>query len=82
MNFLKSIIAHIFAISIYLANQTICSDSSDHVLQNDIQHVLIFKFGIFRTSKIGLNLAISRKSLIKLQNVNILSISNVNQTLR
>ena len=39
LNFAKSIIAHIFAIFKHFAKQTIHSDSSDHVLQNDIQHV-------------------------------------------
>ena len=39
MNFAKSIIAHIFGIFKYFAKQTIYSDSPDHVLQNDIQHV-------------------------------------------
>ena len=39
MNFTKSIIVHIFAIFQYFAKQTIYSDSPDHVLQNDIQHV-------------------------------------------
>ena len=36
--FLEFIITHIFTIFKYFAKQTIYSDSSDHVLQNDIQH--------------------------------------------
>ena len=39
LNLAKSIIAHIFAIFKYFAKQTIYSDSPDHVLQNDVQHV-------------------------------------------
>ena len=39
MNFVKSIIARIFAIFKYFPKQTIYSDSLDHVLQNDIQNV-------------------------------------------
>ena len=39
LNFAKSIIAHIFAKFKYFEKQTIYCDSSDHVLQNDIQRV-------------------------------------------
>ena len=39
----KSIIAHIFAIFKYITKQTVCSDSPDHVLQNDIQYVLMLR---------------------------------------
>ena len=41
MNFAKSIIAHIFAIFKYFPKQTIYSNSPDHVLQIEIQHVSI-----------------------------------------
>ena len=41
MNFAKSIIANIFAIFKYFAKQSVYSDSPDHVLQNDTQHVQI-----------------------------------------
>ena len=43
LNFVKSIIAHIFAIFNYFAKQAIYSDTPDHVLQNDIQHVQILR---------------------------------------
>ena len=39
LNFTKSIPAHTFAIFKYFAKQTIYSDSPDHMLKNDIQHV-------------------------------------------
>ena len=39
MNFAKSIIAHIFVIFNYFTKRTIYSDSPDHVLQNDMQHI-------------------------------------------
>ena len=51
MNFVKSVIAHIFTVFKYFAEQIIYLDSPDDALQNDIQH--------------GPNLTISRRSLIK-----------------
>ena len=36
---MKSIIVYIFVMFKYFAKQTTYSDSPDHVLQNDIQHV-------------------------------------------
>ena len=41
MNSSKSITIHIFAIFGYFSEQIIYSDSPDHVLQNDTQHVQI-----------------------------------------
>ena len=57
MNFVKSVIVHIFAVFKYFAEQIIYSDAPDHALQNDIQH--------------GPNLTISRRSLIKSRNQNV-----------
>ena len=54
MNFVKSVIAHIFTVFKYFAEQIIHFDSPDHALQNDIQH--------------GPNPTISRRSLIKSRN--------------
>ena len=44
MNFVKFVIAHIFAVSKYFAEQIIYFDSPDHTLQNDIQHAQIWQF--------------------------------------
>ena len=57
MNFVKSVIAHIFVVFKYFAEQIIYFDSPDHALQNDIQH--------------GPNLTISGRSLIKSRNQNV-----------
>ena len=57
MNFVKSVIAHIFAVFKYFAEQIIYFDSSDHALQNGKQH--------------GPNLIISRSSLMKSRNQNV-----------
>ena len=57
MNFVKSVIADIFAVFKYFVKQIIYFDSLDHALQNDIQH--------------GSNLTISRRSLIKSRNENV-----------
>ena len=57
MNFVKSVIAHIFAVFKYFEEQIIYFDSPDHALQNDTQH--------------GPNLTISRRSFIKSRNQNV-----------
>ena len=57
MNFVKSVIAHIFAVFKYFVEQIIYFDSPDHTLQNDIQH--------------GPNLTISRRLLVKSKNQNV-----------
>ena len=57
MNFVKSVIAHIFTVFKYFAEQIMYFYSPDHALQNDIQH--------------GPNLTISRRSLIKSRNQNV-----------
>ena len=57
MNFVKSVIAHIFAVFQYFAEQIMYFDSPDHALQNGVQH--------------GPNLTISRRSLIKSRNQNV-----------
>ena len=54
MNFVKSVVAYIFAVFKYFAEQIIYSDSPEHALQNDIEHVP--------------NLTISRRSLMKSRN--------------
>ena len=57
MNFVKCVIANIYAVFKYFAEQIIYFDSPDHALQNDTQH--------------GPNLTISGRSLIKSRNQNV-----------
>ena len=57
MNFVKSVIAHIFAVFKYFTEQITYFDSPNHVLPNDIQH--------------GPNLTISHRLLIKSRNQNV-----------